>query len=97
MNFAEFVRVLFLWNTIGRLLLITAVSIVVKEELTNETVNCDTKTKAYLEDVFKTSLDDQQMFAGLTIPQKQYIIIIKIRSFRRKNHSVEWKIFFEWI
>ena len=55
MNFAEFVRVLFLRNTIGRLLLIIAVSIVVKGELTNETVNYDAKTKAYLEDVFKTS------------------------------------------
>ena len=32
----------------GRLLLITAVSIVVKEELANKTVNYDTKTKAYV-------------------------------------------------
>ena len=35
-------------NTIGRLLLLIALSIVVKGELANETVNYDTKTKAYV-------------------------------------------------
>ena len=35
-------------NTIGRLLLIIAVSVVVKGELTNKTVNYDTKAKAYV-------------------------------------------------
>ena len=44
MNFAKFVRTLFFRNTTGRLLLILAVSIAVKGELLNETVNYDTKT-----------------------------------------------------
>ena len=35
-------------NTTGRLLLIRAVSVVVKGELTNKTVNYDTKAKAYV-------------------------------------------------
>ena len=39
MNFAKFVRTPFLQNTRGRLVLIIAVSIVVKGELANETVN----------------------------------------------------------
>ena len=38
-NFAKFVKILFLQNTTGRLLLIKSVSIVVKGELANETVN----------------------------------------------------------
>ena len=46
--FAKFVGTPFLQNTTGRLLLIMAVSIVMKGELENETVNYDTKTKAYL-------------------------------------------------
>ena len=41
-------RTHFLQNTTGRLLLIIAASIALKEELTNETVNYDTKTKAYV-------------------------------------------------
>ena len=45
MNFAKFVRTHFLQNTTGRLLLILAVSIVMKRELGNETVNYDTKLK----------------------------------------------------
>ena len=44
MNFAKFVRTPFLQNTTGRLLMIMAVSIVVKGELANKTVNYDTKT-----------------------------------------------------
>ena len=48
MNFAKFVRIPNLQNTTGRLLLIIAVSIVVKGELANETVNYDTKPKAYV-------------------------------------------------
>ena len=48
MNLAKFAGTPFLQNTTGRLLLIIAVSIVVKEELTNETVNYDAKTKAYV-------------------------------------------------
>ena len=48
MKFAKFVGTPFLQNTSGRLLLIIAVSIVVKGELANETVNFDTKTKAYV-------------------------------------------------
>ena len=35
-------------NTTGRLLLITAISILAKEELANETVNYDTKAKTYV-------------------------------------------------
>ena len=44
-NFVKFVRTPFLQNTTGWLLLIIAVSIVVKGELVNKTVNYDTKTK----------------------------------------------------
>ena len=43
MNFAKFERTPFLQNSYGRLLLIIAVSIVVKVVLANETVNYDTK------------------------------------------------------
>ena len=43
MNFAKFVRTPFLQNTTGRLLLIIAVSVAMKGELANETVNYDTK------------------------------------------------------
>ena len=46
MNFANFVRALFLRNTNGQLFLIITVPIVVKVELANETVNYDLKTKA---------------------------------------------------
>ena len=46
MNFVKFVRKLFLQNSTGRVLLIIAVSIFVKGELANETVNYDTETKA---------------------------------------------------
>ena len=45
-NFVKFVRKLFLQNSTGRVLLIIAVSIFVKGELANETVNYDTETKA---------------------------------------------------
>ena len=48
MEFAKFVGAIFLQNTNGRLLLIIAVSKVVKGELANKTVNYDTKTKAYV-------------------------------------------------
>ena len=48
MNFAKFVKSLFLQNTTGRLLLIILVSILVKRELANEAVNYDTKAKAYV-------------------------------------------------
>ena len=44
-NFAKFVRTPFLQNSTGRLLLIIAVSIVVKGVLANETVNYDTKAR----------------------------------------------------
>ena len=48
-NFATFVRTPFLQNTTGRLLLIIAVSTVVKEgELAKENLNYDRKTKAYV-------------------------------------------------
>ena len=47
-NFAKFVRKPVLQDSTGRLLLIKAVSIGAKGVLTNETVNYDTKTKAYL-------------------------------------------------
>ena len=47
-NFAEFVRTPFSKNSTGRLLLIIAVSTVVKGVLANETVNYDTHTKAYV-------------------------------------------------
>ena len=46
MNFAKFVRAPFLQNTTVALRLIIAVSIAVKGELANETVNYNTKTKA---------------------------------------------------
>ena len=48
MNFTKSVRTSFLEKTTGRQFLIIAVSIVVKGELANETVNYDTKTKAYV-------------------------------------------------
>ena len=48
MNFTEFVRIAFLQNTTGGLILIIAVSIVGKRELANETENYDTKTKAWV-------------------------------------------------
>ena len=47
-NFAKFVRTPFLQSTTGGLLLIIAVSIIVKGELANETLNYVTKTKAYV-------------------------------------------------
>ena len=46
-NFAKLVRTPFLQKTTGRVLLILTVSIVVKGELANETVNYDTEFKAY--------------------------------------------------
>ena len=48
MNFAKFVIIPFLRNTTRRLLLIIAVSIVVKRELANKIVNYDTETKAWI-------------------------------------------------
>ena len=45
-NFAKFVRTPFLQNSTGRLLLIRAVSIVVKGVLANETVNYGYKSTA---------------------------------------------------
>ena len=47
-NFAEFARTLFLQNSSGRLLLIIAVSIVVKGVVANQTVNYETRTKTYV-------------------------------------------------
>ena len=47
-NFAKFLRTHFLQNSTGQLLLIIAVSIVAKGLLANETVNYDTKAKAYI-------------------------------------------------
>ena len=47
-KFAKFVRISFLQNTTRRLLLIIAISIVVKGGLVNETINYDTKTKVYV-------------------------------------------------
>ena len=47
-NFAKFERIPFLQNSTGRLHLIIAVSIVAKGVLTNETVNYETRTKAYV-------------------------------------------------
>ena len=46
MNFAKFVGTPLLQNTTGRLLMIIAIA--VERELANETVNYDTKTKAYV-------------------------------------------------
>ena len=47
-NFAKFVRTPFLKNSVGRLLLIIAVSIVAMGVLANETVNYDIKAKAHV-------------------------------------------------
>ena len=47
-EFCEICKKLILQNTTGRLLLIIAVSIVVKGELAIETVSYDTKPKAYV-------------------------------------------------
>ena len=47
-NFVELVSTPFLQNSTGRLILIIAVSIVAKGVLAKETVNYDTKTKAYV-------------------------------------------------
>ena len=44
----EICKNIFLQNSTGQLLLIVTVSIVAKEVLANETVNYDTKTKAYV-------------------------------------------------
>ena len=46
-NFAKFVRTLFLQDTTGRLPLIIAVLIVVKEKLANKIVNYDIEIKIY--------------------------------------------------
>ena len=46
-NFEKFVRTHFFYGTTRRLLLITAVSIVVKGELVKKTVNYNTEIKAY--------------------------------------------------
>ena len=48
-KFAKFVETPFLQNTTERLLLATPVTIVVKGELANETVNYVTKTKGYVQ------------------------------------------------
>ena len=48
MKFEKFVGSLFLKNITGRLFLIIVASLAVKRELANETVNYDTKTKAYV-------------------------------------------------
>ena len=58
-SFAKFVRTPFLQNTTGQLLLIIAVTIVVKGELGNKTVNYDTKTKAYVPMVVVTKMAAQ--------------------------------------
>ena len=47
-NFVKFLRTLFLQNSTRQLLLIIAVSIVANGVLANETLNYDTKTKAYI-------------------------------------------------
>ena len=47
-NFEKFARTPFLQNSTGRLLLIIAVSIVAKGVLANQTVNYETRTKAYV-------------------------------------------------
>ena len=47
-NFAKFVRTPFLQNSTRQRLLNVALSIVAKGVLANETVNYDTKTKAYI-------------------------------------------------
>ena len=47
-NFAKLARTLFLQNSSGRLHLIIAVSIVAKGVLANETVNYETRNKAYV-------------------------------------------------
>ena len=46
-NLLKFVRTHFLPNATGRLFLIIAVSLVVKGELANETVNYDTEIESY--------------------------------------------------
>ena len=47
-NFTKFARTPFLQNSTGRLLLIIAVSVVAKGVLANNTVNYETRTKAYV-------------------------------------------------
>ena len=47
-NFTKYLRTPFLQSTTGQLLLIIAVSTVVKGELVNETVSYDIKTRAYV-------------------------------------------------
>ena len=49
MKFAKSVGIPFLQNTTGQLLLIMAVSKVVKRKLANETLIYDRKTKAYVQ------------------------------------------------
>ena len=48
MKVVKFVGTLFSQDTTGQLLLIVAISIVVKGELANKTVNYDTKAKAHI-------------------------------------------------
>ena len=48
MNFVKFAITPVLHNSTGRLLLVIAVSIVAKGALANQTVNYETRTKAYV-------------------------------------------------
>ena len=79
MNFAKFVRTPFLQNTTRRLLLIIAVSIVVKGELANETVNYDTKTKAYVP-IWVRSVSYQKRAALVKFEQVSEAVVHRFSS-----------------
>ena len=73
-NFAKFVRTPFLQNSTGRLSLIIEVSIVVKGVLANETVNYDTKTKAYC-----INLSQKCKLLKRTVQVKEQVSVAAVR------------------
>ena len=96
-NFAKFLKTSFLESTTRRLLLIIAVSIVVKEELTKENLNHGTKTKAYVPiSARSVSYQKGQSRQNLYRFQKQSFADVlqnrcslKFRRFHRKTPALE--------
>ena len=79
MKFAKFVSTPFSQNSTVRLLLIIAVSIVVKGELANETVIYDTKTKAYIPIsaevlVIKKAVQVKEQVSEAVVHKKTYVL-----------------------
>ena len=81
-NFAKFERTPFLQNSTGRLLLIIAVSIVVKGVLANKTVNYDTKA------LCKKCSNSKSSYYGVNLRiQSEYRKIRTIKSSVFRNFS----------